>query len=331
MLADFNISFRSAEAGGEPDDTFGGTLAFMAPEHLEAFDRFNSATPADVDEQSDIYSLGIVIYELLAGKFPFKDPKRDVTRTKFVGVLANWRRAAPAPIQYGEPTPRKVLEHTLAKSLSPDKADRFRTGEEFAAALDGCQRLSEVEKVAPPAISITKAVIRRPLVWAMLLIFLPQVVGSVVNIAYNRYQIVDLLSEPQQALFTKLVTWYNVIVYPAALATLFFFFRPVFRQWKALQSSERLDAEKVNAVRRAALRLPIWVLIAAAVGWLPGGILFPALLAPTARNHQHGSLLALYHIVYLLRMDRGGVLVLWHAVRGDAGAVSTAVDRCDQL
>ncbi|MEM6799175.1 MAG: hypothetical protein AAF589_06645, partial [Planctomycetota bacterium] len=83
---------------------------------------------------------------------------------------------------------------------------------------------------------------------------------------------------PQQSLFIQLVTWYNALVYPAALATLVYFFRPVFRQWKALEGAERLDAQQVDATRRAALRLPIWVLIAAAIGWLPGGVIFPAMI-----------------------------------------------------
>ncbi len=280
MLADFNIAFRAATGSGEGDrdSSFGGTLAFMAPEHLEAFDPRGEATAADVDERSDIYSLAIVIYQLLCGDSPFEDPRRDVSRTRYVGLLAKWRREAPAPIEAGPPSARKVLQHTLAKSLASEKEARYQTGEQFAAALDGCQSLADVERQTPATGLFASAVLRRPLLWAMLLIFLPQVLGSVVNISYNKYQIVGLLTEAQQTLFVQLVTWYNALVYPAAFATLVYFFRPVFQQWKALEGNARLDARQVDAVRRASLRLPIWVLIAAAVGWLPGGLIFPTLL-----------------------------------------------------
>ncbi|MEM8865187.1 MAG: serine/threonine-protein kinase [Planctomycetota bacterium] len=282
LLADFNISFAATpNTGGEndSDSTFGGTLAFMAPEHLDAFSPHSDATPADVDERSDIYSLGIVVYELLTGRSPFEKIRRTGSRTRYVGTLAEHRRNAPAPIEAGPPTARKVLQRTIAKSLSPEKSDRYQTGEQFAAALDGCRQLASVEKAAPVAGAFARSVVRRPLLWAMLLIFLPQVVGSVVNITYNNNQIVELLTPEQKSLFPKLVTWYNAIVYPAALATLVYFFRPVFKMWRALQGSQRLDAEQVDEVRRATLRLPLWVLTAAAVGWLPGGVLFPAMLA----------------------------------------------------
>lgn len=283
LLADFNISFRGASGGAaattDGENTFGGTLAFMAPEHLDAFDPTSGATPDDVDERSDIYSLGIVVYELLAGRPPFERLAREGSRMQYVALLAEQRRAAPAPIEAGPPTARKVLERTVAKALAPEKGDRYETGEQFAAALDGCRHLANVERAAPPAGAFARSVIRRPLAWAMLLIFLPQVVGSVVNIAYNKLQIADLLSAEQNALFMQLVTWYNAVVYPLAVATLVYFFWPVFQMWRAVQRTRRLDAAQVDAVRRATLRLPLWVLAAAAVGWLPGGVLFPAILA----------------------------------------------------
>lgn len=283
MLADFNIAFRSTSHSSDTNEqdqsTFGGTLAFMAPEHLDAFDPHSEATPDDVDERSDIYSLGIVAYELLCGRHPFQDPQRNVSRIRYVAVLSKWRREAPAPIAWGPPNARKVLQRTIAKSLAPDKGHRYQTGEEFAAALEGCRHLAFVERTSPAAGAFAQSVIRRPLAWAMLLIFLPQVVGSVVNIAYNQYQIAGLLNEPQQAYFMQLVSWYNTIVYPAALGVLAYFFWPIFKMWRDLRGSERVDATRVAEVRRAALRLPLWVLTAAAVGWLPGGVIFPAMLA----------------------------------------------------
>lgn len=288
LLADFNISLKSEPDGDSRDTTFGGTLAFMAPEHLEAFSPHFEATAEDVDERSDIYSLGIVVYELLMGSSPFSSPKREGSRTRYVGTLAELRRTAPAPIEAGPPTARKVLQHTVAKALSPEKEDRYQTGEQFAAALDGCGKLAAVERQSPPTGSFARSVVSRPLTWAMLLIFLPQVVGSVVNIAYNQNQIAGLLSDDQRMLFFKLVTWYNALVYPAALATLVYFFRPVFRMWRRIQGCDRLDPNEVAEVRRSTLRLPLWVLIAAAIGWLPGGVIFPAMLrwqAPPIDNH----------------------------------------------
>jgi len=314
MLADFNISFRSVAEGAEGDEgdtTFGGTLAFMAPEHLEAFDHSSGVKPDEVDERSDIYSLAMVVYELLTGKPPFTSPKRDVSRTHYVGVLARWRRSAPAPIEAGPPCARKVLEHTIAKSLSPAKPDRHQTGEQFAAALDGCRRLASVERVAPETSWFTKSAIRHPLLWSVLLIFLPQVIGSVVNISYNRLQIVGLLTEAQQTTFWHLVNGYNAIVYPLAVAALVYLIRPVFSVWKSLESPYRLPAEQVRSARLAAVRLPVWVLIIAAIGWLPGGFLFPALL-----NYLEGPVDGHVFVHFLISFAFSGLIAVAYSFCG---------------
>lgn len=278
MLADFNISFRSAKDDEVEDDTFGGTLAFMAPEHLEAFDPAGKATVSDVDEQSDLYSLGIVIYELLTGGRPFTDPKRDGSRTAYVRQLAVSRRESPPPVELGPPTPRKTLQHTLAKSLSSAKAGRFVSGEQFGIALDGCRSLSAATRAMPQEVWFTRLVTRNPLLWAILLTFIPQVIGSAVNIPYNMNQITHDWTEQQRSLFDKVVIGYNAPIYSVALATLFYYFYPVFTTWGRLHSSQQHDPEEVAATRKTMLKLPLIVLIAAAVGWLPGGVLFPVVL-----------------------------------------------------
>lgn len=279
MLADFNISFRSATEEESEDETFGGTLAFMAPEHLDAFDPAGKATPADVDEQSDLYSLGIVVYELLMGSRPFDDPKRVGSRTQHIRKMAVSRRESPAPVELGPPTPRKTLQHTLAKSLSGEKKDRFISGEQFGIALDGCRSLSAAVRAMPQEIWFTRLVARNPLLWAILLTFVPHLVGSAVNIPYNKNQITYEWTDSQINQFRNVIIGYNAPVYSVALATLFYFFYPVFNTWNGLHSAERQDPEKVAATRRAMLRLPIIVLIASAIGWLPGGVLFPIVLS----------------------------------------------------
>ena len=315
MLADFNISFRSVAEDAEKDEgdtTFGGTLAFMAPEHLDAFDHTTGVKPEEVDERSDIYSLAMVVYELLTGKPPFTSPQRDVSRSQYVGVLARWRRSAPAPIESGPPSARKVLEHTVAKSLSPAKDDRHQTGKQFAAALDGCRRLASVERQTPETSWFAKSVARHPLIWSAMLIFLPHVIGSVVNVAYNRLQIIGLLKEEgQQDFFWNLVIGYNVIIYPLAVASLIYLLKPVFTVWKSLESPYRIPAEQVAVARRAAVRLPVWVLIISAIGWLPGGILFPTLL-----NHFRPEIDAHVFVHFLISFTFSGLIAVAYSFCG---------------
>ena len=70
LLADFNVAQAPAALRGTDKETFGGTLPYMAPEHLDAFTGQTDAT-ARVDQRSDIYSFGVLGYELLAGRPPF--------------------------------------------------------------------------------------------------------------------------------------------------------------------------------------------------------------------------------------------------------------------
>src|SRR5262249_24979605 len=67
MLLDFNLSRDRKARGGAAAASIGGTLPYMAPEHLEAF----CGKRSTVDERSDLFSLGVILYELLAGKTPF--------------------------------------------------------------------------------------------------------------------------------------------------------------------------------------------------------------------------------------------------------------------
>src|SRR5207247_10908638 len=66
MLLDFNLAEDVKLRGSAAAALIGGTLPYMAPEHLEAFRGGKRA----VDGRSDVYALGIILYELLAGHFP---------------------------------------------------------------------------------------------------------------------------------------------------------------------------------------------------------------------------------------------------------------------
>ena len=65
MLVDFNLSLDPHHIAGTSAGMFGGSLGYMSPEHLDAFNPWNSIQPAAVDERSDIYSLGVALFELL--------------------------------------------------------------------------------------------------------------------------------------------------------------------------------------------------------------------------------------------------------------------------
>ena len=67
MLLDFNLA-DGALAGDEASLTVGGTLPYMAPEHLDAV-----RSGAAVDARCDLFALGVILFELLTGRRPYVD------------------------------------------------------------------------------------------------------------------------------------------------------------------------------------------------------------------------------------------------------------------
>jgi len=294
MLADFNISSQQVEVEGS--ELFGGTVAYMAPEHLDAFNPADDTTEAAVTAQADVYSLGLVLDELFHGRNPHVTFDPNAGMADRLRQLADQRRERPPCTQVAIPSARKTLEQTICRCLAADPKDRFASGAELAEQLDGCRQLREAERALPPATGIVPWVMARPFLWFALLVVLPQIVASVFNVSYNASQIAEHLTAPQHRMFLKLVTVYNAVIYPVALALFCWAFFPVRRTWRDMHAVTPLAPQRVAAARTQALRLPLWVAGLTAAGWLPGGVLFPAvisartgMLAPEAWMHFFAS------------------------------------------
>ena len=128
LLADFGIALALGGAGGAGRDGVRmtatglavGTPQYMSPEQA-AGDRV-------VGPPSDVYSLGAVAYELLAGEPPITGPTPEAVRAR---VLID----APRPIRTVRDTVPAAVEAAILRALAKTPADRFRTAGDFAAAL----------------------------------------------------------------------------------------------------------------------------------------------------------------------------------------------------
>ncbi len=289
LLADFNVSSyapphsmaspsggdgRGTGSDGEGESPLGGTLAYMAPEHLDAFTADRAAAPV-VDERSDIYSLGVVLYELFTGRLPFAGlGSRRVDMASIVREMAEQRRAGPPelPAETGASGPVTCL---IRRCLSPDPDQRPQPASELARSLDGCRELRRVEKALPHAGPLTRGLSRMPFALGFLLLMLPHVLGSAVNISYNSLRIVDRLTAEQQAAFHRVVALYNAVIYPVCVLSMIALVVPLWRVVRAVACPEPPLAAAVATARRRALRLPLWCVAMSCVGWLPGALVFP--------------------------------------------------------
>jgi serine/threonine protein kinase/predicted Zn-dependent protease len=128
MLLDFNLAEDTGRAPGAA--MIGGTLPYMAPEHLEAF----GGTSRNVDARSDIYSLGVILYELLTGRTPFT--RRTGPPEKVLpDLLAERRQGAPEVSRYNrEVSP--AAEAIVRKCLDPEPGRRYQTALALKEDLD---------------------------------------------------------------------------------------------------------------------------------------------------------------------------------------------------
>ena len=125
LISDFGIALAVSEAGGERLTGTGlsiGTPYYMSPEQATG-DR-------QLDARTDIYSLGCVLFEMLAGEPPHTGPTAQA-------VLARILTEAPRELRKVRPSASASLEQILAKSLSRLPADRYSTAAAFAEALAG--------------------------------------------------------------------------------------------------------------------------------------------------------------------------------------------------
>lgn len=88
LLLDFHLA--QAPAGGEPSQVVGGTLPYMSPEQLTAY-----LDEAEVDHRSDLYSLGVMLWQLLCGQLPFRT-QRPISQAQLPALLRS-RQLRPLP------------------------------------------------------------------------------------------------------------------------------------------------------------------------------------------------------------------------------------------
>jgi serine/threonine-protein kinase len=121
-VADFGIARLTDDTGvggtATKTGTTVGTPQYMSPEQVAS---------SKVDGRSDLYSAGIMFYELVAGEPPFTASESDGPFT----LMAKHVQAPPKPPSLHRPGLDPGLEEAILKSISKRPEDRFQTGQEF--------------------------------------------------------------------------------------------------------------------------------------------------------------------------------------------------------
>ena len=135
VVADFGVALVVTRPADTTPGTWGerltaigmvvGTPAYMSPEQASG--------DGAVDGRSDLYGLGCVLYEMLAGEAPFAGPTPRAT-------IARRFQGPPVQLRQRRPEISAALTAVIDKALAIEPSERFATGAEFAAALAAADR-----------------------------------------------------------------------------------------------------------------------------------------------------------------------------------------------
>ena len=135
-LTDFGVA--RIQDSGEATRTQGsmvGTLKYMSPEQVQG---------QKIDSRADLFSVGVVLYQLLTDKRPFDGDNDFSIIHQIIG------HTPPPPSSFNARLP-SAIDAVVARALAKDREHRFATARDFASALQSAIRRAEDATVVPPA------------------------------------------------------------------------------------------------------------------------------------------------------------------------------------
>ncbi|MGH7470903.1 MAG: protein kinase domain-containing protein, partial [Longimicrobiales bacterium] len=135
FVSDFGIARALEAAGGERLTESGvamGTAAYISPEQ--------AGGASAVDARSDVYALGCVLYEMLAGEPPFTGPSTHA-------IVALHLAERPRSLRVVRPAVPPELDQVIQRALAKVPADRFRSAAAFATALEAVSDTARLRRL----------------------------------------------------------------------------------------------------------------------------------------------------------------------------------------
>ncbi|WP_328289739.1 protein kinase domain-containing protein [Nocardia aurantiaca] len=290
-LADFALGpvyWSASFIGARGADTNDAeALRYRSPEALAAL---LDPTAPPPDTRSDIYSLGLVLWEMLTGAVPFDDPETgagpDVVKDMLARRIDGVSAAALATLPLDTPA---ALRRVLLECLRPEPARRWQTGGQLAGQLDLCLDPRARDLVDPPPHTLRSRLRGWPVPIAVLCVGLPNAIASWYNVRINKSLIVNELPTVDQHRFEQVALVNNLVAFPLAAALLLWLARrPLTVSYRLAHGHEYTPAQLARARADTLLmgERAVWVPFAM---WLIAGIAWPLALSGTGARLPHNA------------------------------------------
>lgn len=308
-LVDFNVSWSDMREQERASSFFGGSLAYMSPEQLAATHPDQPVAPSDLDNRSDLYSLGLVLWELWRGHRPFQTDnissewvsaieEQQLLRTHLTRLSGTAISGQGILQRSTSSASERSLEQTLSQCLAVQPDDRLASGRELAAAL----RLSlepEISEIVRPAESSWRSRIYHTpyFLIALLCVFLPNTIAARFNYVYNASWMQAEHAEAFES-FRRLSMLINSVVFPLG-AVLF-----AVITWRAIQvfrETEFVEPRQLKLLDRLT-DFPLLATSIAGLLWLVSGFAFSIALS---QYHSQFPLSDAVHFFFSLAICGG--------------------------
>jgi serine/threonine protein kinase len=159
-VLDFGLAkvIRKHGAASTVTQTKAGSLYYMSPEQIKGL--------KNVDKRSDLYSLGMTIYEMVAGRTPFDKTDSDFTIQKKI-VDGN----IPSPVKFGSDIPKQFVKLIL-KAINKEPDKRFQSADEMLKAAIIFERHISPKPDAAPKPASTISFYKQPIFFISVIAFL---------------------------------------------------------------------------------------------------------------------------------------------------------------
>lgn len=283
-LADFNISFGATVAGTTAEENFGGSLAYMSPEQLDATHPGRSTTATDLDGRSDQFSLGVVLFELLTGRRPYRDETGLESWTHRLESMAGMRREGVNSLQWRLTASAQEcgLPDLLRSMLAAKREDRHPTAGVVAAELELCLQPAARKLLAVEPRGL-KALCRNwPVASVVAATVVPNAVAAAFNFLYNRGEIRQLIPDAEPV-FMRIQSIINAIAFPVGMICVGLLMRSVMQMSRPAAMRVNRGNHDTRAAsgaeqRAACLQLGARATLIGLTLWLIAAVAYPILL-----------------------------------------------------